>query len=75
MKPRSSEWAGTRVLAVLLMVVISVRSGDALAYVGPGAGLGVIGAIIGSILGLLALVVGAVWYPLKKLIAKFRRPR
>jgi len=61
--------------ALLLMAVASLKSGDALAYVGPGAGLGVIGAIIGSILGLLALVVGAVWYPLKKLIAKIRRPR
>ena len=40
------------------------------AYVGPGAGLGAIAVTIAFMLGLLLLVVGFVWYPLKRLLSK-----
>jgi hypothetical protein len=41
------------------------------AYVGPGMGLGVIGALLGFVAALFLAVVGLVWYPLKRMI----RPR
>lgn len=40
------------------------------AYIGPGAGLSAIGSILALICGLLLLVVGFLWYPLKRLFNK-----
>ncbi len=38
-----------------------------LAYIGPGAGLGAFIVAIALALGVLLLVTGLVWYPLKRL--------
>jgi hypothetical protein len=38
------------------------------AYVGPGMGLGVLGAIVGFLAAFLLALVGLVWYPLKRMI-------
>jgi len=40
----------------------------AAAYIGPGAGLGAVGVLIAVIIGVLLLLVGFVWYPLKRLL-------
>lgn len=42
----------------------------ALAYIGPGAGLGAIAITIALVLGVALLLVGLVWYPLKRLLKK-----
>ena len=39
-----------------------------LAYIGPGAGLGAILFTIALVLGVLLLVMGLVWYPLKRVL-------
>jgi ABC-type transport system involved in cytochrome bd biosynthesis fused ATPase/permease subunit len=39
----------------------------ALAYIGPGTGLGAIAITVAFVLGVLLLVIGLVWYPLKRL--------
>ncbi len=39
-----------------------------LAYIGPGAGLGAIAITIALGLGVLLLLIGLVWYPLKRLL-------
>lgn len=44
----------------------------ALAYIGPGLGSGAIVAVLGTVLGLLMLVIGVVWYPVKRLIRRLR---
>jgi hypothetical protein len=44
----------------------------ALAYIGPGLGSGAMAAVLGAVLGLLMLVVGVVWYPIKRLIRRLR---
>jgi hypothetical protein len=40
------------------------------AYIGPGAGLGAIGTAIALIGALILLIVGFVWYPIKRLIRR-----
>lgn len=40
----------------------------ALAYIGPGAGLGAIALATALVLGVLLLLVGLVWYPLKRML-------
>lgn len=44
----------------------------ALAYVGPGAGLGAIGTVLALIGAVLLAVFGFVWYPIKRMLAKRR---
>ena len=38
------------------------------AYVGPGAGLGAIALTIAVLLGLVLLLVGFLWFPLKRML-------
>lgn len=40
----------------------------AVAYVGPGLGLGAIGAILGVALSVLLAIFAVVWYPVKRLL-------
>lgn len=39
-----------------------------LAYIGPGAGLGGLAIAIALVVGVLFLVIGLVWYPLKRVL-------
>ena len=59
-------------LVYLFAVAIGVYSPLALAYIGPGLGMGAVGAVLGTLAGLLMLVVGVIWYPVKRLIRRFR---
>lgn len=43
-----------------------------LAYIGPGAGLGAILFMVALALGVLLLVLGLVWYPLKRVLKNRR---
>jgi hypothetical protein len=38
------------------------------AYVGPGMGLGVIGAVLGFLAAFFLALVGLVWYPVKRML-------
>ena len=49
-----------------------IFAGNAWAYVGPGLGLGVVGALVGLIVAVFLSIVGLVWYPVKRLLKKFR---
>jgi len=51
-------------------VVVLLCPLQALAYVGPGLGLGAIGAILGIILSVILGILGLVWYPLKRMFNK-----
>ncbi|MDD2719978.1 MAG: hypothetical protein PHH47_01550 [Gallionella sp.] len=54
--------------SLLFMVYPPVAS----AYIGPGLGAGAVTVVLGIVSGLLMLVVGVVWYPLKKLIRRLK---
>ena len=43
-----------------------------LAYIGPGLGAGAVVAVLGTLAGLLMLLVGVIWYPMKRLIRRFK---
>ena len=44
--------------------------GAALAYVGPGAGLSVLGALFALLAAVALAIVGFVWYPVKRLLRR-----
>ena len=55
--------------------VVLVLVGTALAtsgYIGPGAGVGAILVLIAVVLGVLLLLVGVFWYPLKRMVRSRR---
>ncbi|WP_193369825.1 hypothetical protein [Pelagibius marinus] len=58
--------------ALVLAAVLATLPQAAEAYIGPGAGISAIGTVV-ALLGALALmIVGFVWYPIKRLRRKMR---
>jgi hypothetical protein len=63
---------------VLLLTLISLSIAmprSAFAYVGPGAGITVIGAALAFIAAAVFGVFGFIWYPLKRLVRALSRKR
>ena len=54
----------------LLTLFLMLAATSAHAYIGPGAGLGVIGAILGTIMAVVLAIVGVIWYPIKRLLKR-----
>ncbi len=42
------------------------------AYIGPGLGVGAVATVLGILAGLLMLMVGIIYYPIKRLIRYFK---
>ena len=53
-----------------LALLFSVAPLSAEAYVGPGAGVTAIGTVIALLAAVALAIVGFLWYPLKRLMAK-----
>lgn len=54
----------------LALVVLLPFSTVAHAYVGPGLGLGALGAIIGTVVAVVLAFFGLLWYPIKRMLKK-----
>ena len=61
-------------LAVLAVAVLTLSALPALAYVGPGAGLSLLGAFWGLLVAVLAALAFVVLYPIRRLVRARRRP-
>ena len=46
---------------------------NSFAYLGPGIGGGVIAATIGIIFAIVAFIFGILWFPIKRLINKYKK--
>jgi len=57
------------------VMLVCLAASPAAAYVGPGAGISVIGAALALIAGAILAVVGFVWYPIKRLLRYLRQGR
>ena len=45
------------------------------AYIGPGAGLGAVGSLLALVGAVLLMIVGFIWYPLKRLLRRGKAAR
>lgn len=54
----------------VLLALLMLTASPAAAYIGPGAGLGAFAVILALGAGVLLLVVGLVWYPLKRMLKR-----
>jgi uncharacterized membrane protein len=57
-----------------LAVALAVAAGPAHAYIGPGVGAGAIAVVFGVLGSVLLALVAVLWYPLKRLIRRGRKP-
>ena len=55
-------------------VIAICAASPALAYIGPGAGIGAIGTVVAVIGAILLMIVGFVWYPVKRLLKRRKQP-
>ncbi|WP_246525667.1 hypothetical protein [Thalassovita aquimarina] len=62
-------------LAVLPALAWFFLAEPAAAYIGPGTGLGALGSILSFLGVVFLLIVGFFWYPIKRMVAKFRKPK
>ena len=60
-------------LAAAAAMFLLAAPGAAMAYTGPGLGLGAIGVAFGLIGSLLLGIVSIVWYPVKRMIRRMRK--
>lgn len=59
------------VLARFVWVIATfIAPGLAHAYIGPGAGLSAIGSVIALIGAVFLLILGFLWYPVKRILRK-----
>jgi hypothetical protein len=49
----------------IALVVLAPLTANA--YIGPGVGAGVVATVLGILAGIMMLIVGVVWYPIKRL--------
>lgn len=52
-----------------------VLPNSALAYIGPGAGLTAIGTVVAVIGAIFLMVVGFIWYPVKRVLRGRKRTK
>ncbi len=57
--------------AVVLILALSPTAAQA--YIGPGAGITAIGSVLAVFAVLMLAIVGFVWYPIKRLLAKLTK--
>ena len=52
----------------IYIFILLLISNGASAYIGPGLGLGLIGAILGLIFSVFVLLFAILWFPLKRIL-------
>lgn len=62
-------------LSLLLTVCAAALPNYAHAYIGPGVGAGAIMLTLAVVFGVLLLLFGLIWYPLKRLFARRREKK
>lgn len=55
-----------KILAITVLAALAAT--PAAAYIGPGAGIGALGTVIALFGAIAMLIVGFVWYPVKRMI-------
>ena len=65
----------TKTMIPVLLALLLVTSGQALAYIGPGAGISVVGSLL-SILATFFVAIGAIlFWPVRKLLKRRKARR
>ena len=60
-------------MRLVIVALFSSTSGGVSAYVGPGAGLSAIGSALALIGAVIMLIIGFLWYPIKRYLRGRRK--
>ena len=60
-------------MKIITLLILILIPNYALAYIGPGLGLGLVAAIVGLIFSILLFFIAIIWFPLKKILKKNKR--
>ncbi|MBK6721023.1 MAG: hypothetical protein IPG62_14375 [Sphingomonadales bacterium] len=58
----------------LIVIPLLVFSEPALAYMGPGAGLTMLGSLVALVGAAVVGIIDFIWYPLKRLFRRTKKP-
>lgn len=61
-----------RIVCWLCALTLAAGALEAQAYIGPGLGLGTVGAILGLLMSIIVAIFAIIWYPIKRLLKKIR---
>jgi uncharacterized membrane-anchored protein len=65
------HWLGSRLLVVSALALLPYATAHA--YIGPGLTVGVVAIVLGILGSIFLAFVGILWYPTKRLIARWRK--
>jgi hypothetical protein len=60
----------SRLVIYILVVLMWVLGSPAHAYLGPGAGLGMMGSLIALIIAVLVIILGLIIYPIRRFLKR-----
>lgn len=63
-----------KLLKLIPCVILTAAPNLLHAYVGPGVGLSAIGSVLAFIGAVFLLIVGFLWYPIKRLLKRRSKP-
>ena len=70
---QSVRKSGTRILILTTaLFFFAVTAKPVYAYIGPGLGVGTITVVLGFFISILLALLGFIWYPIKRIIEKFK---
>jgi nitrate reductase gamma subunit len=58
------------IIAVCILLIFPV---SVMAYLGPGAAVSSIGALLAAIAGIIVAIFGFLWYPIRRLIRRLKK--
>jgi len=69
LRGRKTRVAGTLIVQVAVAAALFLP-GSAWAYIGPGAGLSIIGSVLAFLGAIVLAIVGFIWYPVRRMLKK-----
>ena len=61
-------------LIILILIFLNLTT-PSNAYLGPGIGAGILLATLGIVVAIIASIVGLIWFPLKKYLIKKKKKK
>ncbi len=62
-----------RIIPSTLIALLTLFSGDVMAYIGPGAGIPVLGSLLGILSAIILAIAAIVIWPVRRMLKKKRQ--